>query len=84
MSKAWQFLMQHQTIVSLVAYYVGSAFVGALPMPGDKDGKFYHFFFVFTNTLAANLSRVSSHLQQDKAFVSAASNPPPSPPQKPS
>ena len=66
MLKVWNFLVQHRTSASLIAAYVYSSFIGALPMPDDKSGKFYHWFFVFTNTLAANLSRVGAHLSQDK------------------
>jgi hypothetical protein len=73
MLKVWNFLVLHRTSASLIAAYVYSAFIGALPMPDDKSGKFYHWFFVFTNTLAANLSRVGAHLSQDK-LVSAQGN----------
>jgi hypothetical protein len=69
MSKVWNYLVLHRTSASLIAAYVYSAFIGALPMPDDKSGKFYHWFFVFTNTIAANLSRVNAHFSQDKALA---------------
>jgi hypothetical protein len=65
--KVWQFYLAHQTAFALGGYYLASAFVGSLPMPDDKSSTFYHWFFTFANTLAANLSRVNAHLAQDKA-----------------
>jgi hypothetical protein len=60
MSTVWTFIVQHQTTVTLVGYYIFSAFVGALPMPDNTSGKLYKFFFAFINTIAANISRVSA------------------------
>lgn len=57
---------------SVLAYHVGSAFVGSLPMPDTSSGTFYRFFFTFTNALAANYSRA-------KASNGAAGNQPPKP-----
>ena len=62
MNTIWQFIVAHQTVVTMVSYYVFAAFVGALPMPDNTSGKFYKFFFAFINTIAANISRTSASL----------------------
>lgn len=57
-SYAW--LLAHpvaMTSLTLAAYHVASAFVGSLEMPDSSSGKFYRFFFAFTNALAANYAR---------------------------
>jgi hypothetical protein len=60
MDTVWQWIVAHQTTVTLVAYYIFAAFVGALPMPDNESGKFYRFFFAFINAIAANISRASA------------------------
>lgn len=57
MTSAWTFIAAHQTIAALAAWYVTSAAVGSLPMPDTNSSKFYRWFFQFSNTLAANISR---------------------------
>ena len=60
MSSFWTLLAAHQTIVALVAYYIISAAIGALPAPAADSGNFYKWFFQFSNTLAGNLTRAFS------------------------
>jgi hypothetical protein len=68
----WAFIMAHQTIAVLIAYYVGSAFVSSLPAPQAGSSMFYIFIFRFTNALAANLSRAySTSVEQSPNFVAA-------------
>ena len=54
------FIMAHQTIFALVAYYTASAFIGSLPAPGTDSSQFYQFLFKFLNTLGGNLFRAFS------------------------
>jgi hypothetical protein len=51
------FLQAHPTTSTLVAYYIASAFIGALPAPQATSGMFYNWFYKFLNTLGGNLSR---------------------------
>jgi hypothetical protein len=60
MSSIIAFLQAHQTISTLVAYYIASAFIGSLPAPEVGSSQFYRFIFAFLNTLGANLSRAYS------------------------
>lgn len=53
----YQWILAHPTISTLAAYYVLSAFIGALPAPTVTSTKFYQFFYKFTNTLGGNLTR---------------------------
>lgn len=47
----------HPTISALVAYYVVSAAIGAMPAPAATDGRGYQFLFKFLNTIGGNLTR---------------------------
>lgn len=68
MTAIWTYLAAHQTISILVTYYILSAAVGSLPMPDIASGKFYRWFFGFSNALGANLARVwASKLPKDEA-----------------
>ena len=51
------FVKTHPTMVTLALYYILSAAVGSLPMPDSTSHKFYRWFFQFSNTLAANVTR---------------------------
>jgi hypothetical protein len=77
MSTIWAYIVAHQTLFSLAAYAVLSAAVGSLPMPDNTSGKFYRWFFQFSNTIAANLSRVSA------SFGTKGQQPPASPVEPP-
>ena len=54
------FIKLHPTTFALGAYYLMSAAVGALPMPDATSHVFYKWFFTFSNTLAANVTRAFS------------------------
>jgi hypothetical protein len=51
------FVLAHQTIAALLAYYFSSAFLGSLEAPDATSSKLYRFLFTFANTFAANLVR---------------------------
>ena len=51
------FVQAHGTISALVAYYVISAAIGALPAPQTDSSRVYLFFYKFFNTLGGNLTR---------------------------
>ena|ERR1700749_561080 len=53
----WNFIQAHDTLSSLVAYYIAIAFAGSLPAPRAQSSQFYLFVFKFVNTLAGNLTR---------------------------
>ena len=72
MSQTWNFLVEHSTISSLVAYYIAISFVGSLPAPQAKSTMFYQFVFKFVNTLAGNLARAySSRVETSPNFQDA-------------
>ena len=54
------YIQAHPTAFALIAFYVGSAFIGSLPAPEVNSSKFYQFLFKFLNTLGANLTRAYS------------------------
>jgi hypothetical protein len=60
MKTIWPYIAAHPTTVSLVCFYIWSAFIGSLPAPQIDSGQFYRFLFTFLNTLGANLSRAYS------------------------
>jgi len=73
MTSIWQFLMAHQTITTLVAYYIASAFIGALPAPQANSSMPYQFMYKFFNTLGGNLSRAfASKVESSPNFAPAA------------
>jgi hypothetical protein len=47
----------HPTISVLVAYYILSAAIGAMPAPTATSSTFYQFLFKFANTIGGNLTR---------------------------
>jgi len=57
MNSAIEFLQAHPTSSTLVAYYLASAFIGALPAPRSQASQFYLFIYKFANTLGGNLTR---------------------------
>jgi hypothetical protein len=72
MSQIWSFIVAHETISTLVAYYVAISFTGSLPAPTAKSTMFYQFFFKFVNTLAGNLARAySSRVESSPNFQDA-------------
>lgn len=73
MHGTWAFLVAHQTISILVAYYVLSAAIGSLPAPQANSGMFYVWFFKFSNTLGGNLTRAfASKIESSPNFIPAA------------
>lgn len=56
--QVWSFAMAHQTSSALVAYWLGSNFISALPSPTNTSNSFYQFFFAFAHGLAGSLPRV--------------------------
>jgi hypothetical protein len=72
LTATWDFVMEHQTIASLVAYYIAISFVGSLPAPRANSSMFYQFVFKFVNTLAGNLARAySTRIEGSPNFVDA-------------
>ena len=51
-------IMQHQVASALIAFYIYSSFVGALPTPTDKSNNLYKFTFSFAHLLGANVMRI--------------------------
>lgn len=50
----------HPALAALIAYYILSAAISALPSPTADSSKFYQWFFKFSNGIAANISRAYS------------------------
>lgn len=59
LSQLHELLMNPVVWKVLVAYWVFSAFVGALPTPTDKSPAIYRFFFRFAHGLSGNLNRAA-------------------------
>lgn len=58
MNSLWNFVATHQTIVALVAMWLFSNIVTALPSPTNDSGGFYKFAFAFMHGLSGSLPRV--------------------------
>ena len=68
MTQLFSYISAHPTMFSLIAYYVMCAAVGSLDMPDATSGKFYRWFFKFSNAFAANINRLAaSKLPKDDA-----------------
>jgi hypothetical protein len=50
-------ISNHQTLSVLVAYYILSAAIGAMPAPTATSSTFYQFLFKFSNTIGGNITR---------------------------
>jgi len=86
-----QFVEDHQTVAALVAAWLGSNVVSALPSPDSGSGKFYKFTFSLFHGLAGSLPRLLPSLRMPgdtsrntvPFFASEAApsqTPPPTPP----
>lgn len=62
----------HPAFVTLIIYYILSAAISSLPSPTATSTKFYFWFFRFSNTLAANLSRAYSTAVESSPNFQAA------------
>ena len=60
MDKVGAFLVEHQTVVVLVAYYIFGALVGGMPAPTATSSTTYKWAFGSLNILASNISRAKS------------------------
>lgn len=58
MSQAWSYIVAHQTVFAVVAYWIGSNFISALPSPSQTSNGFYKFFFTLMHGLAGSIPRV--------------------------
>lgn len=83
MTTAWSFLVEHQTIATLVGYYIVSAFVGSLPAPRANSTQLYLFFYKFANTLGGNLTRAFATRVEGSPNFQDAVNQLPGPENKP-
>jgi hypothetical protein len=54
----WAFIQAHQTTTALIAFWLGTNVVTALPSPTQSSGNFYKFFFSLMHGLGGSLSRV--------------------------
>jgi len=70
------FLTQHSTVITMVAYMVFSAAVSSLPPPKTNAGTFYEWMYKFANTLSANVTAIRGKA----AFDSSPNQQPPVPP----
>ena len=63
LAQLMQYISQHPVQwagIVAAAYHVLSAAIGSLEMPDASSGKFYRWFFRFTNQVAANYGRASA------------------------
>ena len=58
MTTLWSFIMAHQTTAALVAFWLFSNVVTALPSPNNDSNGFYKWAFAFGHGLAGSLARV--------------------------
>lgn len=83
MTAIWNFIVAHDTIASLVAYYFASAFIGSLPAPRVDSTQLYLFVYKFLNTLGGNLTRAFATKVEGSPNFQAAVNNMPGPENKP-
>ena len=57
------FVSSHQTWSALIAFWLGSNVVGALPSPDQSSGKGYKFVFSLMHGLAGSLPRLLPNLR---------------------
>ncbi len=55
---AW--IAAHRALAAVLAFWMASNFVGAMPTPNDKSGMVYRFFFAFLHGLVGSLPRVAA------------------------
>jgi hypothetical protein len=86
----WRLISTHQTYSALIAAWIGSNFVSALPSPDAASGQFYKFFFSLMHGLAGSLPRLlpSLRLPSDPSrnsppFFGNGKTVPPPPPNPP-
>lgn len=58
LQEIWNFAWAHQTAVALIAMWLFSNVVTALPSPANTSGNFYKFFFALVHGLSGSLPRV--------------------------
>jgi hypothetical protein len=63
MTSLWAFIVAHQTIASLTAYFLFSNFVSALPSPNMNSNGFYKWAFAFSTSIGAALPRLFPSLR---------------------
>lgn len=67
----YQFVVDHQVIVTLSLGAIWVAFIGALPAPTATSSAFYQFAFKFLNLLAAQFSRMNAAVEKSPNFQGA-------------
>jgi len=77
------FVTAHQVLVTLMAGYLWSSFISALPSPQATSSMFYTFMFKFLNVLAANIARAQNSSVENSPNFQAAVNALPGPVNKP-
>lgn len=69
----------HPALIAVICYYIFSAAISSLPSPTASSSVFYVWFFKFSNTIAANLSRAFNTAVESspnfKAAVQLAGSP---------
>lgn len=63
MNALWSLISTHQTVAALIAAWLGSNFVSALPSPDQNSAGFYKFFFSLMHGLAGSLPRLLPSLR---------------------
>lgn len=66
------FIAAHEPAAALLAYFVVTNFISALPAPTVKNGQLYIFFFKFVNGLGGNIARAySTQIEHSPNFAAA-------------
>lgn len=68
---AW--VVAHPTTSTVVSLWLFSNIVSAMPTPDPASGKFYHWLFDFSHTLAGNAARVLA-TRFPNSFLNGASS----------
>ncbi len=63
MNSVLEFFQAHQTTSVLIAFWMGSNVVSALPSPDTNSAKPYKFFFSLMHGLAGSLPRLLPNLR---------------------
>jgi len=84
MGSVMQFLQDHNTLFTLVGYYIFSAVVGGMPAPTAQSSTTYQWAFATFNILASNIARArNTAVESSPNWLAAVAKSTPKPPDKP-
>jgi hypothetical protein len=58
MQAIWNFILSHQTAISVALYWICAGSVRSMPEPAANGSKFYAWFYGTVHFLAANFDKI--------------------------